>query len=116
VPHIAKIAEFQCQRSVGWSSCSGLGRITWVRWPSSSTGAVGSSPVTTWVGSPAADWSEPALLPGRNTVVLSPSSPGPSACDGAAGPYGGVAGSAPAPGGVPNGDAAGDCPGGDEYG
>jgi hypothetical protein len=92
--------------------------MTWVRWASSSvggwsTGLVGSSPRTSWVGSSSL---EPALsgwTPGRSTVVLSPSTPG-SLLGGFAGPDGALA---PEPGGDPNGDAEygdDDVAGGDE--
>lgn len=80
--------------------------MTWVRWPSSSgwsTWAVGSSPLTVWVGSPSPE----EEAPGRSTVVLSPSRPWPPEL---AGPDTGLDW-LPAeegwPGGVPNGEADG---------
>lgn len=78
--------------------------MTWVRWASSSgwsTWAVGSSPLTVRVGSP-------SEVPGRSTVVLSPSRPGPPELAGpdadAGWPPAGVEGW---PGGVPNGELGG---------
>lgn len=93
--------------------------MTWVRWPSSSgwsTWAVGSSPLTAWVGSLSA-FDE---VPGRSTVVLSPSRPGPPEFAGpvtGAGwpPAAGCPGGGPKaePGGVPNGEPACEPPYGD---